>query len=156
MLRQGNPPEDRDESTAGRPRKSPCASCPYRRGVPSGIWDKTEYQKLPAYEGEIHEQTSIAVFSCHQPGEGSVCSGWLGHREYPEDILAVRLGIIRGALDNSCLEYTTDVPLFESGAEAAAHGMKHFQDPRADARSVIDKITRKQAAAAARNQQSEP
>ena len=138
------------------PRKTPCASCPYRTRVASGIWDESEYAKLPAYDGEMHEQTSIAVFMCHQPSEGAVCSGWLGHREYPEDMLAVRLGIIRGALDESCLEYSTDVPLFDSGAAAAEHGMKNFQDPRADARRVIDKITRKQAAAAACGLSNEP
>lgn len=137
------------------PRKNPCASCPYRTRVASGIWDESEYSKLPAYDGEIHEQTSIAVFMCHQPAEGSVCSGWLGHRAYPEDLLAVRLGVLRGDLDQSCLEYSTDVPLFGSGAAAAEHGMKDFQAPQADARRVIDKITRKQAAAA-RNQQNEP
>jgi hypothetical protein len=138
------------------PRKNPCASCPYRSQVASGIWDESEYAKLPAYDGEMHEQASIAVFMCHQPDEGDVCSGWLGHREYPEDMLAVRLGIIRGVLDESCLEYSTDVPLFGSGAEVAEHGMKHFQDPREDARRVIDKITRKQAAAAACGLSNEP
>ncbi|MEO3931373.1 DUF6283 family protein [Micrococcaceae bacterium Sec7.4] len=137
------------------PRKNPCASCPYRTHVASGIWDKSEYAKLPAYDGEMHEQTSIAVFMCHQPAENHVCSGWLGHREFPEDMLAVRLGIIRGALDESCLEYSTDVPLFESGAEAAEHGMKQFLDPQEDARRVIRKITRKQAATAPCTQHSE-
>jgi hypothetical protein len=95
----------------------------------------------------MHEQASIAVFMCHQPDEGDVCSGWLGHREYPEDMLAVRLGIIRGDLDENCLEYSTDVPLFESGAAAAEHGMKRFLDPQEDALSVIRKIDHKQAAA---------
>lgn len=155
MLSTGAPSAERGAATAARPRKNPCSSCPYRTRVASGIWDESEYAKLPAYDGEIHEQTTTAVFMCHQQ-DGCVCSGWLGHREHPEDMLAVRLGIIRGALDQSCLDYTTDVPLFGSGAEAAAHGMKHFLEPREDARSVIDKITRKQAAAAARNQQSEP
>ncbi|WP_226773286.1 DUF6283 family protein [Arthrobacter sp. ES1] len=147
---------NQDEPTAARPRKSPCGSCPYRTQVPSGIWDETEYQKLAAYDGEIHEQSATAVFMCHQPAEGHVCSGWLGHRQHPEDLLAVRLGIIRGDLDQTCLEYTTDVPLFESGAAAAEHGMKQFLDPQADARSVISKITRKQAATAACKPHNEP
>jgi hypothetical protein len=111
---------------------------------------------LPAYDGEIHEQTATAVFMCHQPAEGHVCSGWLGHREYPEDMLAVRLGILSGALDESCLEFTTDVPLFESGTEAAEHGMKQFLDLQDDALSVIRKITRKQAVAMPRKPHSEP
>jgi hypothetical protein len=137
-----------------KPRKMPCASCPFRTNVASGIWDKTEYQKLPAYDGEIHEQTATAVFMCHQPAEGHVCSGWLGHREYPEDMLAVRLGIIRGDLDQSCLEYTTDVALFGSGAEAAEHGMKQFLDPQEDTLSVIRKITHKQATSITRERRT--
>lgn len=134
---------DNNATSPAVPRKNPCASCPYRAHVPSGIWDEPEYAKLPAYDGEIHEQTSIAVFMCHQPAEGDVCSGWLGHRRYPEDLLAVRLGLIRGDLDRSCLEYSTDAPLFESGAAAAEHGMKQFLDPQEDALNVIRKIDRK-------------
>jgi hypothetical protein len=147
---------EQDTAPPALPRKKPCASCPYRAQVASGIWDETEYQKLPAYDGEIHEQTATAVFMCHQPAEGHVCSGWLGHREYPEDMLAVRLGILRGVLDQSCLDYTTDVPLFESGAEAAEHGMKRFLDPQEDALSVIRKIDRKQVVTTADKPHSEP
>lgn len=143
---------DESDKEPTQPRKNPCASCPYRTNVASGVWDKSEYQKLPAYDGEIHEQTATAVFMCHQPAEGRVCSGWLGHREYPEDMLAVRLGIFRGDLDDACLEYTTDVPLFESGRAAAEHGMKHFHAPRGDAVAVIDKIIRKRSAAAAQRE----
>lgn len=147
---------DKNAASPALPRKNPCASCPYRSQVASGVWDESEYSKLPAYDGEIHEQTSIAVFMCHQPSEGSVCSGWLGHRDFPEDMLAVRLGILRGDLDEGCLAYSTDVPLFTSGAAAAEHGMRHFQEPRADARSVIEKITRKQENAAARRLRNDP
>lgn len=147
---------DTPADTASKPRKNPCASCPFRTNVASGIWDQTEYQKLPAYDGEIHEQTATAVFMCHQPAEGHVCSGWLGHRQYPEDMLAVRLGLIRGALDQSCLEYSNDVPLFESGAAAAEHGMKQFLDPQEDALSVIRKITRKQATSTTRERRTGP
>jgi hypothetical protein len=110
--------------------------------VASGIWDSTEYQKLVKYDGEIHEQSSTAVFMCHQQ-DGCVCSGWLGHRERPEDMLAVRLGLLRGDLDESCLDYTTDVPLFESGAQAAEHGMERLLNPGEDAISTIDKIIRR-------------
>lgn len=28
------------------PRKTPCASCPYRKDVPSGVWEASEYEKL--------------------------------------------------------------------------------------------------------------
>ena len=129
------------DTSPAMPRKSPCASCPYRTNVPSGIWDESEYEKLARYDGEIFEQRAAAVFMCHQ-GDGCVCSGWLGHRP-PEDLLAVRLGLMREELDPACLDYSTEVPLFPSGAEAARHGMKDIQTPRPDAVKVIGKIVRK-------------
>lgn len=140
----GFDPETQEFFTSGsdepaKPRKNPCASCPYRKNVPSGVWDKSEYQKLPRYDGETYEQ-STATFLCHQQ-DGCVCSGWLAHRN-PEGLLAVRLGLIRGDLDPGCLDYATEVPLFESGAAAAEHGMKHVEDPREDAKAVISKIVR--------------
>jgi len=122
------------------PRPRPCASCPYRRNVPSGVWDASEYSKLPEYDGDMGTQP-VAVFHCHQQ-DGTVCSGWLGHRN-PDDLLAVRLGLMAGRLDPSCLDYTTDVPLFASGAEAAEHGVRDITAPGAAARGTIDKLTRK-------------
>lgn len=126
-------------SQPAKPRKTPCASCPYRCQVPSGVWDASEYEKLPAYDGETWEQ-SARVFMCHQ-GDGAVCSGWLGHRD-PSDLLAVRIGIATGNLDPECAEYRTSVRLFESGAEAAVHGVKHIEDPDGRARDTIEKIVR--------------
>ncbi len=132
----------KSDDAPSKPRKNPCASCPYRLNVPSGIWDESEYNKLPAYDGEIHEQTADRTFMCHQQ-DGCVCSGWLGHLEEPTDMLAVRLGLMRGVMDPECLDYTTDVPLFESGAAAAAHGLKHINEPQAAAIEAAAKIVRK-------------
>ncbi|AUG31154.1 hypothetical protein CXR34_08280 [Microbacterium hominis] len=70
-----------------------------------------------------------------------MCSGWLGHRD-PADLLAVRVGIASGAVDPSCAEYTTDVPLFSSGAEAADHGIRDLQNPDERASQTIAKIVR--------------
>ena len=138
---QASPSNDHSRAAGGSlPRKSPCVSCPYRRGVPSGIWDAQEYDKLPRYDGEIHEQQAIATFLCHHQ-DGQVCAGWLGHRD-PIDLLAVRLGISWGQLDPSCAEYSTSVPLFETGAEAAEHGKQDIDTPDAKARQIIDKIRR--------------
>ncbi|MFJ2662524.1 DUF6283 family protein [Arthrobacter koreensis] len=129
---------------AARPRKSPCASCPYRKNVPSGIWDQSEYDKLSRYDGEMHEQSATAVFMCHQQ-DGCVCSGWLAHRE-PADMLAVRIGLMSGQMDMACLDYATDVELFSSGAAAAAHGQRDIDEPSEAAIAVIGKITRKHSA----------
>ncbi len=131
-----------------RPRPRPCPSCPYRRDVPSGVWDPSEYVKLRRYDGDTGEQ-SPAVFMCHQ-ADGFVCSGWLGHKEYPADLLAVRIAGMCGHLDESCLDYVTDVPLWSSGAEAAEHGLARVEDPAKDASVMAGKIVRKRCATAAR------
>lgn len=123
-----------------KPRKTPCASCPYRQNAPSGVWDASEYEKLPRYDGDIPEQESTLVFMCHSQ-DGCICSGWLGHRD-PADLLAVRVALVRGELDADALEYTTTVPLFESGADAAAHGLREIEQPGDRAQAAIDKITR--------------
>lgn len=83
---------------------------------------------------------------CHLDGEKHVCAGWLGHAE-PSELLAVRIGIIRGDLHPACAEYETDVPLFESGAAAAAHGTRDIYAPSEAAVSTIEKVTRARAAA---------
>jgi hypothetical protein len=130
-------------SEPSKPRPRPCASCPYRQGVPSGVWDESEYAKLPEYDGDTGGQ-AIATFYCHQQ-DGSVCSGWLGHRD-PYHLLAVRLGVMSGHLDESCMDYTTDVPLFASGAEAAAHGMRDYDHPGKAAEETVRKIVTKKGA----------
>ena len=95
--------------------------------------------KLPEYDRETFEQPA-AVFSCHQ-GDGDVCSGWLGHAD-PSRLLAVRLGVTSGALGVSGLSYQTGVPLFPSGAEAAAHGVRDLAAPSAAAKATIEKVTK--------------
>ena len=124
-------------------RKSPCASCPYRKLVPSGVWHEEEYEKLPAYDGDFSEQIEhdgLAPFGCHH-ADGQICAGWAGHRD-PLDMLAVRLGISAGSLDPSVAEYKTTVPLFESGAAAAEHGMAEIDNPSPRAIEMSKKITR--------------
>lgn len=133
------------EPATARPR--PCASCPYRRDVPSGVWDTAEYDKLITYDGSIAEQAvagGTGVFACHQ-ADGHVCSGWLAHRD-PAELLAVRLGLMNGSLDASVLDYTTEVELFGSGAEAAQHGKAEIEHPSDAARAVVEKITTVRAA----------
>lgn len=124
-----------------KPRPRPCASCPYRCNVPSGVWDASEYAKLPEYDGDTASQFPAAFF-CHQQ-DGSVCSGWLGHRD-PSQLLGVRLGVLRGQLDESCLDYSTDVLLFPTGAEAAAHGMAEYEHPSPAAAETMRKIKAKE------------
>jgi len=124
------------------PRPNPCGSCPYRRDVPSGIWAAEEYDKLVTYDGEIHEQAlngATAAFGCHQ-ADGSLCAGWVGHRERPSDLLAVRLGVLNGTIDHEVYDYRTRVPLFETGAQAALHGKQGLAAPDYRARSMVRKV----------------
>lgn len=126
------------------PAKNPCGSCPYRCDVPSGVWHPEEYAKLPAYDAETQQQPA-GVFFCHQ-ADGRVCAGWAGTHDMDHN-LAVRLAPLNGTLSpedvEAVVEYTTSVPLFGSGAEAAAHGMKLVRDPDDHARRVISRLEAK-------------
>lgn len=129
---------------SARARPRPCPTCPYRLDVASGVWDAEEYAKLPDYDGDTWAQPP-AWFGCHGDEGVSVCSGWLGHQD-PTELLAVRLGVASGTLDPSVLDYTTDVELFASGAEAAAHGVAEIEAPGEDAAEAIRKIMAARAA----------
>jgi hypothetical protein len=126
--------------------KNPCGSCPYRQDVPSGLWHSSEYAKLPRYDLPTGEQPA-GLFSCHQQEEqGRLCSGWAGCHDMGQT-LAVRVAVISGRLSGAqmdeLLDYRTDVPLFESGAEAAVHGLRDLAEPSPRAQRAMDKLTRR-------------
>ncbi|MFG2825068.1 DUF6283 family protein [Kitasatospora sp. NPDC048365] len=124
----------------------PCESCPYRRDVPSGIWDPEEYAKLRRYDAPTAEQPT-AMFQCHQADAGSgaarVCGGWAGCHGYA--LLAPRVALLDGRIDDATyravVEYTSPVALFGSGGEAADHGEREIEDPGRGAERLIEKIT---------------
>lgn len=111
--------------------KVPCGSCPYRRDVPSGIWEKHEYDKLPAYDGETWEQDT-ALFLCHQR-DGCLCAGWLAC--HGPGVLALRLHARE--VDPSVLTYETSVPVFASGAQAREHGIRDIAQPSEKAKRMV-------------------
>jgi hypothetical protein len=122
--------------------KVPCKSCPYRKDVPSGIWDVTEYAKLIEYDGSTFEQLlkgGSGLFMCHQQN-GKLCSGWVGTHD-TQHLLAFRLH--HAQLDPSVWSYKSPVPLFKSGAEAADHGMKNIDAPGVRAQLTIYRILKK-------------
>lgn len=122
-----------------RPR--PCASCPYRKDVPSGVWSEQDYEKLRDYDGEILDQLRAGahgVFMCHQ-GDGKVCAGWAGCHDVGRTA-AGRLHL--HDLDKSVFTYVSPVPLFASGNEAADHGEAEIEDPSEAARDKIRKIVK--------------
>lgn len=134
------PIEEVRRSMIRSPAPNPCGSCPYRKDVPSGVWETVEYEKLPEYDKPTGDQP-IGVFLCHRQ-DGHVCAGWAGCHDM-ENALAVRLALARGVLEDvdSLLDYETDTPLWASGADAAAHGLAGIDDPDVDAKKVIDKLS---------------
>lgn len=126
-------------------RKRPCPTCPYRRDVPSGIWDETEYLKLITYDGDVPEQAAqgaTRLFDCHQL-DGNLCAGWVGTHDMANN-LAVR---IRAAdIDPAVYDYESPVPLFASGAAAAEHGLRDLAAPGDEALQRIQQLLRLRAA----------
>lgn len=123
-----------------RPSKAPCGTCPYRRDVPSGIWDASEYEKLPLYDGETIEQAlkgGTRLFYCHQ-NDGHLCAGWVGCHDTTH-LAALRFHEVA----DETFDYVSPVPLFASGAEAAAHGLSGIDNPDRRAREAIAKLERR-------------
>lgn len=120
-----------------KPPKVPCGTCPYRRDVPAGIWHGEEYAKLPAYDRETPLQPT-ALFMCHQR-DGCLCGGWLLTHDR-DHLLALRLHA--RDLDPSVWDYSPDIEVYASGAEAAAHGVSGIDNPSAAAQRKIDGLVR--------------
>ncbi|MET7968769.1 DUF6283 family protein [Micromonospora sp. NPDC005305] len=122
------------------PASSPCGTCPYRRDVPSGVWDAREYAKLPAYDAPTALQPH-GLFLCHQ-ADGRVCAGWAGCHD-TDHLLALRLAGLKDMSPDEVAatrDYVCPVPLFGSGREAAEHGMARISDPDARARRAMDRL----------------
>ncbi|WP_280420012.1 DUF6283 family protein [Nocardia carnea] len=134
----------------GPPAPRPCASCPYRRDVPSGIWASEEYDKLRGYDNETPFQP-LGLFQCHQHDPDSatarMCAGWVGC--HGSELLALRLAASTGAITpataQAAAEYRSPVPLFASGAEAADHGQAEIMRPGLAAAAAVEKITRRRS-----------
>ncbi|MFD9551707.1 DUF6283 family protein [Nocardia salmonicida] len=132
----------------GPPPPRPCVSCPYRRNVPSGVWDFAEYEKLRAYDGDLSVQAP-QLFQCHQADADSigrrVCAGWVGCHG-GRKLLALRLALIQERISGQTFEvaavYESAAPLFASGTEAADQGQREIDKPRMDAQHAIRKVAR--------------
>jgi hypothetical protein len=112
----------------------PCGSCPYRRDVPSGVWSETDYDKLPPYDNPFPFEP-MGLFMCHQR-DGCMCAGWLAC--HGPDLMAMRL--LAREIEPAAFDYRTDVPVFASGAEAAAHGKRDIGRPGAAAQKLVAKL----------------
>lgn len=59
--------------------RTPCASCPYRKDVPTGTWHVSEFENLLANDAD---PVAGGVFGCHKwrhrpKDERRLCIGWL-------------------------------------------------------------------------------
>lgn len=133
----------------GPPAPRPCQSCPYRRDVPSGVWSADEYSKLRQYDGDTWAQ-SPNLFQCHQLDAANpaarMCAGWVGCHGGIE-LLALRLAVRRGHITPetyaAAVDYESPVPLWESGAAAAEHGIAEIENPSPSACRAVEKIVRR-------------
>jgi hypothetical protein len=116
---------------------NPCATCPYARSTPPGVWDASEYAKLVRYDAD---PCIRPPFMCHETQglpERGVCKGWLVvHRES----VAVRLAVFRGQLGPEDVPLAGSPALYSSGTEAATAGMRGVARPSRTAREAILKI----------------
>lgn len=124
----------------------PCGTCPYRRDVPAGLWDASEYEKLPTFaEGYDAGQgvPCLALFLCHQThrlGRDTACRGWLS---VERESLAVRLAVLTGRIAADEVWREVKAPLYESGREAAEAGLAGVEEPSLGARRAMARLQRK-------------
>lgn len=127
------------------PASRPCGSCPYLKDAASGVWHQSEYEKLPEYDRETGEQPP-GLFLCHcSPAEGRprVCAGWAGCHDMHHSLGVRFAAALNPELADALLNYECEVPLFATGAEAAAHGLADVAQPGAQAARVIERLERK-------------
>jgi hypothetical protein len=111
------------------------------------VWSEAEYAKLPEYDRPTAYQPTM-VFQCHQNDrddpQARICGGWAGTHK---DLLAVRIGVAIGVLDEetavAVMDYESPVPLFESGQDAYEHGVMDIDDPSQEACALVEEIARK-------------
>lgn len=128
-------------------RNVPCAACPYRKDAPAGIWDASEYEKLPAYDRETAMQP-MGAFLCHDADRETVlCRGWAEvHGQQPpgRELLSLRLAVGMGLLDPSALPVKcSGIPLHASGLAACNAGLKGVPRPGPAATKMVRKLLNK-------------
>ena len=121
-----------------------CSTCPYRRDVPPGIWEREEYEKLRMFDRDVSRMEdptpALAIFLCHQTpmtGVETLCRGWLStHR----DSVAVRLGVTMNKIDPDLIPDEEESLYYSSGTEACEAGIAHVDDPPPEAVRASSKL----------------
>jgi hypothetical protein len=113
-------------------RNESCWACPYRRDVPSGVWDASEYDKLARYDAETFAQP-FGAFHCHAAPE-LLCHGWVVvHARQVDEHEPMAFRIFN--IDPTGVRER--VPLFGSGTEAAEHGKREIEHPSEEACRIV-------------------
>lgn len=120
----------------------------------SGLWAREEYDKLRGYDRPTFAQP-VTLWLCHQHDRDSprrrVCAGWAGCHD-GTTLLAVRIALATGLLSpanaRAVESYTSPVPLFASGTQAADHGLADLDTPSLEAVHAIAAFDRRRAAPA--------
>jgi len=113
----------------------PCEFCPYRRDVPSGVWSAEGYHKLERYDAETWAQP-IEWFGCHAHPNWA-CHGWAivhSRQQGSYELLARRMTPFKLVMPL--------VPLFDSGTQAAHHGLARIKNPGKAARDAVARLMR--------------
>lgn len=116
-------------------RRQPCTDCPYRLDAPSGVWSAEDYGKLPRYDAETGSQP-LEPFACHATPD-FYCHGWAvchSARGHEYELLSLRLFAPGAEIPRPA------VPLFASGTEAAAHGLRDIKRPKRKARAAMARL----------------
>lgn len=119
--------------------REPCASCPYRRDTPPGIWDASEYRKLPAWDTQWGGN---GVFLCHHTpliDRKTVCRGWI---VVHGNNLQARMTAMGGVELTEENVKPTQAPLYDSGSQACRAGLRGVSRPKPEAKAVIQKLTK--------------
>ena len=118
---------------------NPCDTCPYRKDTPLGIWHRSEYEKLPAWD---EPYCYPGMFLCHNGGDekNTICRGWM---EVHEANLGVRLLTRTKVEFNEHNNQPTKIPLYASGKEAMEAGIKGIRRPSRKAKEKVSKLLKK-------------
>lgn len=125
--------EDREVEETVSAAGHPCATCPYLRTSPLGLWDATEFENLVEHD---LDEVGGAAFGCHKK-DGSLCRGWLAdqkRRGVPSIQLRLRLCTDPSALATFEAVDEQDPSLYDSITEMVrANHRRPFpaRDPRA-------------------------
>lgn len=101
------------------------------------MWAPEEYAKLPQYDAPTEAQP-FATFMCHETPD-DFCHGWAvchTNRGNEFDLLALRMRPFPTRVPPAA------VPLFTSGTEAAAHGLKDVDSMSPEAEEAAEKLLR--------------